>query len=263
MVRKTLRAVGGHAVVEGARGRARGQIDRVRRAARGACRGGSGCCRFRRSRPAGRRRPESRSRRCRARRSPRDCRARCIARALEAGQGVAARVGRDDLGRARFEVALVDRDIAGVVVPGGLELRGRAEDEVVAVGGEPLLDQALVFGRRRRVRSIPSSPGRGCRSGRWSGHCRWCRRRSTGCRFRARRRRRCRATDRLRPGSRRTGPTRTGCWPGSRRMRWSSRFARGSRRRGRRRGWSGCRRCPGSRRCGPRRGPAAGRRRAG
>ena len=67
-----------------------------------------------------------------------------IAGALQAFERVAARVGRDDLGRAVVEIAIVDRDVAGEVVAVGLELGRRAEDEMVAVGREPLLDEAVV-----------------------------------------------------------------------------------------------------------------------
>ena len=69
-----------------------------------------------------------------------------------AGHRRPVRQGRDDLGRARVQVAVVDRQVA--FGGGVLEFRGRAEDEVAAVVGERLADVAGGFGARFRDRAL-------------------------------------------------------------------------------------------------------------
>ena len=132
--------------------------------------------------------------------------------------------------------------------------RGRAEDQVFAVGGEVLGDVAVGLGggagfepARRpcpgRVRRLGGGPG-----------CRCSRLQSRASSLRGRRRRRCQGSRRRRRGRGEGLARRRGRWRGRRRIRSSSLRCRGWRCRGRGRGWSGGR-CRGCRRRGRRRGP--------
>jgi hypothetical protein len=52
------------------------------------------------------------------------------------------------LGGSGGKVAIVNRDVAGPVVAGRLELRGGAEHEMAAIGREASLDEAVIAGWR-------------------------------------------------------------------------------------------------------------------
>ena len=158
------------------------------------------------------------------------------------------------MGDAGVQVAVVDRDVA-VLVAVGLELRGRAEDEVACRRRRGACRCSRPVGRRTRGSASPPCPGRACRRAGGSG---------SPVLPSAKQGEQISGPPKAkvsRPASasaegRGEGRGRRGRWPGCRRIRCSSRSRRGSPRRDRRRGWSGCR-CRGCRRRGRRRGPAA------
>ena len=86
--------------------------------------------------------------------------------ALQAGQGDGEVFGAGVLETTWVspvtQVAVIDRDVAGFVVAARREPRGRAEDEVFAVGGEVFGDVAVGLGRgsgvERAAMPCTSSP---------------------------------------------------------------------------------------------------------